>query len=130
MGAKVYGYGDNIMQLYLNGAGMSDIGQEAVKAVHEVPLWVWVVLGMAGVCGEAWRASTGPALTWQSILKRIALRSGAASLFGFATFLLIHAYSNHAMVGAAAGILVGLLGADVASGVYERWIMKKAGMNE
>ena len=57
------------------------------QALADVPLWLLVLLSMAGLSGEMLRAS-GTDLGLRQILQRVALRFLASGLLGMATLLL------------------------------------------
>ena len=65
----------------------------------------------------------GPGL-WEGGL----LRCGASAVFGLATVMLATALGCSLMTAAAIGSVVACLGADVASGLYARWLAKRAGI--
>lgn len=94
---------------------------EAVKTLADLPLWMVVILAMAaGVSGELWRVSRENHLSWGEILKRVILRFGASVMFGLATFMLVLYFAENSLFAAACCIIIGTLGADVASAIYER----------
>ena len=57
------------------------------QALADVPLWLLVLLSMAGLSGEMLRAS-GTDLGLRQILQRVALRFLASGLLGLAPLLL------------------------------------------
>ncbi len=108
----------------------NQIVQETGKAIADLPLWMWIVLALAGGFGEMWRASRDPSITWGEICRRVVLRAGASSLFGLATFMLAWVATTNPVGSAAMGILMGLIGADIASALYERWFAKRFGLSD
>ena len=102
--------------------------QEQQQALAELPLWLVVVIAVvAGFSGEMWRADKAGLRGWE-LVYRVILRAGASVVFGLSTMLLIWAADAHVLVAAAVGFVVATMGADVASGLYERWIAKRAGV--
>lgn len=105
---------------------MSDPLEQIGRQISDMPMWVVIVLALAsGVSGELWRASSDHDLIWSEIAKRVLMRFSSAGLFGFATFLSMIAAGAHVMLAVAACIIVGTMGADIASAVYARWLEKK-----
>lgn len=102
---------------------------ETGRAIADIPLWLWILICLAGGFGEAWRASREPAIAWGEICKRVVLRAGASSMFGLVTFMLVWWWVDNPVPAAAIGILVGLIGADIASSLYERWLAKRMGVS-
>lgn len=104
--------------------------QEQQQALAELPIWVVVVIAIvAGFSGEMWRADKAGLRGWE-LVYRVVLRAGASVVFGLSTLLLIWAAGAHVLVAAAIGFVVATMGADVASGLYERWLAKRAGMGD
>lgn len=102
--------------------------QEQQQALADLPVWVVVVIAVvAGFSGEMWRADKAGLRGWE-LVHRVALRAGASVVFGLSTMLLIWAAGAHVLVAAAIGFVVATMGADVASGLYERWLAKRAGV--
>ena len=102
--------------------------QEQQQALAELPIWVVVVIAIvAEFSGEMWRADKAGLRGWD-LVYRVALRAGASVVFGLSTLLLIWAAGAHVLVAAAIGFVVATMGADVASGLYERWLAKRAGV--
>ena len=64
------------------------------QALSDVPLWLLVLLSLAGLSGEMLRAS-GSELGLRQILQRVALRFLASGLLGMATLLLVMALWNN-----------------------------------
>lgn len=101
---------------------------EQQQALAETPIWVVIVVAvLAGFSGEMWRADKAGLRGW-ALVYRVILRAGASVVFGLSTMLLVWAAGAHVLVAAAVGFVVATMGADVASGLYERWIAKRAGV--
>lgn len=101
---------------------------EQQQALADLPIWVVIVIAIAaGFSGEMWRADRDGLRGW-ALVYRVILRAGASVVFGLSTLLLIWASGAHVLVAAAIGFVVATMGADVASGLYERWIAKRAGV--
>ncbi|MCJ8168646.1 phage holin family protein [Atopomonas sediminilitoris] len=99
------------------------------KALTDLPMWVLLLVAIAGLVGEMRQADLA-GVTMGGIIKRVALRFGSSALFGMATMMLALAVWGNTLVAGALGIVVGLLGADVAGALYERWLAKRAGVCE
>lgn len=97
------------------------------QTLSDIPTWLFVLVSMAGLSGELWRAEAA-GLTVSDLLKRVLLRSGASVVFGLASVLLATASGAGLPVAAALGSVVACLGADVTSGFYTRWLARRAGM--
>jgi hypothetical protein len=82
---------------------------------------------MAGLSGEMLRAS-GSDLSLRQILQRVALRFLASGLLGMATLLLALAVWSNLYLAAGLGIVIAVIGADVAGGLYTQILAKKAGI--
>ncbi|MBU0791013.1 MAG: pyocin R2, holin, partial [Gammaproteobacteria bacterium] len=74
------------------------------------------------------QASEGADLSVGELAKRVLLRFGASAVFGLATVLLATAWGSSLLTAGALGSVVACLGADLASGLYARWLAKKAGI--
>lgn len=99
------------------------------KALTDLPMWVLLLVAFAGLVGEMRQADLA-GVTMGEIIKRVLLRFGSSALFGMATLMLALALGGNTLVAGALGIVVGLLGADVAGALYERWLAKRAGVCE
>lgn len=99
------------------------------QTLADMPLWLLVLVSMAGLSGEMLRASGGN-LTMRQILQRVALRFGASGCLGMGTLLLVLAFRGDVYLAGGAGIVVAVIGADVAGGLYTRWLAKKAGLGD
>jgi hypothetical protein len=93
----------------------------------DMPLWLVVLLSLAGLSGEMLRAS-GSDLTLRQLLQRVALRFLASGLLGMATVLLAMAAWADLYLAAGLGIVTAVIGADVVGGLYTRWLAKRAGV--
>jgi len=98
------------------------------QALADVPLWLLILLSMAGLSGEMQRAS-GSDLGLRQILQRVTLRFLAVGLLGMATLLLAMALWNNLYLAAGLGIVVAVIGADVAGGLYTQFLARKAGIS-
>ncbi|MGE8187953.1 phage holin family protein [Pseudomonas sp. NPDC086278] len=100
------------------------------QALAEMPIWLVIVLALVGgVSGEMWRADKDGARGW-ALLRRLALRSGACVGCGLSTMMLLHAAGVSIWTASAMGCLTAMAGADVAIGLYERWVAKRLGVTE
>lgn len=100
------------------------------QALAEMPIWMVIVLSLVGgVSGEMWRADKAGVRGW-SLMRRLALRSGACVACGLSTMLLLHAAGVSIVAAGGLGCLTAMAGADVAIGLYERWAAKRLGLNE
>ena len=103
--------------------------QEVQQSLADLPTWLLILVALAGLTGEMWRADAA-GMAVPVLVKRVLLRFGASAVFGLATVMLITALGWSLMTAAAIGSVVACLGADVASGLYARWLAKKAGICE
>ncbi|MFJ3259857.1 phage holin family protein [Pseudomonas sp. NPDC086581] len=95
------------------------------QTLSEMPLWAVVIMSIvAGFAGEMWRADKAGLSGW-NMVHRIVLRAGASMIFGLSTMLLVWVAGAHVLAAAAVGFVVATMGADVASGLYERWAAKR-----
>jgi hypothetical protein len=100
------------------------------QALLDIPIWLVIVLALVGgVSGEMWRADKDGARGW-SLLRRLALRSGACMVCGVAASMLLYAAGMSTWAAGAFGCLTALAGADVAIGLYERWAARRIGAYE
>ena len=100
------------------------------QALAEMPIWMVIVLSLVGgVSGEMWRADKAGVRGW-SLIRRLALRSGACVACGLSTMLLLHAAGVSIVAAGGLGCLTAMAGADVAIGLYERWVAKRLGVSE
>jgi len=100
------------------------------QVLLELPLWVVIALALlAGLSGEMWRADKAGATGW-SLLRRLALRSGACVVCGVSTSMLLYAAGLSIWAASAFGCLTAVGGADVAMRLYERWAARRLGLPE
>lgn len=98
------------------------------QALAEMPIWMVIVLALVGgVSGEMWRADKDGARGW-SLVRRLALRSGACVVCGVGTMMLLYAAGVSMMTAGGIGCLTSLAGADVALALYERWAARRLGV--
>ena len=100
------------------------------QALAEMPIWLVIALALiGGVSGEMWRADKEGARGW-SLVRRLALRSGACMVCGVSALMLCYAAGMSIWTAGAIGCLTAMAGADVAIGLYERWAAKRIGVNQ
>ena len=100
------------------------------QALLEMPVLLVILLALVGgIFGEMWRADKDGARGW-SLVRRLALRSGACIGCGLSTMMLLHANGVSIWASSAVGCLTAMAGADVAIGLYERWAAKRLGVCE
>ena len=100
------------------------------QTLIDMPIWVVIVMSLlGGVSGEAWRADKDGMRGW-SLVRRLLLRSGACVICGLSAMMLLHAAGSGVLVAGSIGCLTAMAGADVAIGLYERWIAKRLGVCE
>jgi len=98
--------------------------------VLDMPIWVVLVLAfLGGVFGEMWRADKEGARGW-SLLRRVALRSGACMICGVSALMLLYAAGMSIWTAGALGCLTAMAGADVTISLYERWAARRIGISE
>ena len=84
------------------------------QALADMPIWLVIVLALiGGVSGEMWRADKEGARGW-SLVRRLALRSGACMVCGVSAVMLLYAAGLSVWTAAALGCLTAMAGADVA----------------
>jgi Kef-type K+ transport system membrane component KefB len=100
------------------------------QTLLEIPLWLVIVLALlGGLSGEMWRADKAGARGW-SLVRRLALRSGACMVCGVSTVMLLYASGMSIWSASAFGCMTAMAGADVAIGLYERWAAKRLGLRD
>ncbi|MFW0755602.1 phage holin family protein [Pseudomonas sp. H11T01] len=100
------------------------------QALLDMPVWLVIVLALVGgVSGEMWRADKEGARGW-SLIRRLALRSGASMVCGVSAIMLLYAAGVSIWTACAFGCLTSMAGADMAIGLYERWAARKLGICE
>ncbi|VVM55035.1 hypothetical protein PS662_01000 [Pseudomonas fluorescens] len=98
------------------------------QALLDMPIWLVLALALVGgLTGEMWRADKEGARGW-SLMRRLALRSGACMVCGVSAFMLLYAAGLSIWAAGAFGGLTAIAGADVAIGLYERWAAKRIGV--
>ena len=97
------------------------------QPLADMPFWLLVLLSLAGLSGEMLRAS-GSDLTMPQVLKRIGLRFMASTFLGMGTLLLVHWKWGDLLLSAGLGIVIAVIGADVAGGLYTQLLAKRAGL--
>ena len=103
--------------------------QQVQQSLADLPTWLLILVALARLTGEMWRADAA-GMAVGVLIKRVLLRFGASEMFGIATVLFATAWGSRLTAAAALGSVVACLGADVASGLYARWLAKKAGVCE
>lgn len=100
------------------------------QALLEMPLWLVIVLALlGGLSGEMWRADKAGATGW-SLLRRLALRSGACMVCGVSTVMLLYAGGLSIWAASTFGCMTAVGGADVAMRLYERWAIRRLGLRD
>lgn len=97
------------------------------QTLADMPLWLLILISAAGVSGEMWRAE-GAGLSGPEVVKRVALRFSASAVFGLASMMLALAAGAPLLGAGGIGCVFAVLGADFASGLYTRWLARKAGV--
>jgi hypothetical protein len=98
------------------------------QALVDMPIWLVILLALVGgVSGEMWRADKDGMRGW-SLLRRLALRSGACVVCGLSTMMLLYAAGVSIWTAGGLGCLTAMAGADIAIGLYERWLAKRLGV--
>ena|SRR3990167_5657161 len=101
--------------------------QQMQQGLAELPTWLLILVAVAGLVGEM-RQADMPGVAMGEIIKRVLLRFGSSALFGMATLLLTLAIWSDIYIAGGLGIVVGLLGADIAGALYTRYLAKNAGV--
>jgi len=104
------------------------IEEQVTQTVDDLPTWLLILVALAGLSGELWRADVA-GYAMSMLIKRVLLRFGASAIFGLSTVLLATAWGSSLLTAAGLGSVVACLGADIASGIYARWLAKKAGFD-
>ena len=100
------------------------------QALAEMPIWMVIALPLVGgVSGEMWRADKDGARGCV-LLRRLALRSGACIVCGVSAMMLLFGAGLSIWTAGALGCLTAMAGADVAIGLYERWVAKRLDQSE
>jgi len=96
--------------------------------LQEVPVWLVLMLALlGGVTGEMWRADKEGAQGWH-LLRRVLMRSGACMACGLAGTMLLYGAGLSLWSASALGCMTAMAGADLAVGIYERWLVKRLGL--
>lgn len=103
--------------------------EQITQTLADLPTWLLILVALAGLTGEMWRADAA-GMAIGELVKRVLLRFGASAVFGLATVLLATAWGSSLLTAGALGSVVACLGADVASGLYSRWLAKRADLCE
>lgn len=101
--------------------------QNESQTLADVPLLLLLLVAVAGLVGEMRQADV-PGVTTGEIVRRVMLRFGSSALFGMASLMLAMWWWGNLMLAGGVGIIVGLLGADIAGALYTRYAAKKAGI--
>jgi hypothetical protein len=100
------------------------------QVLLDMPIWLVIVLALVGgLSGEMWRADKEGARGW-SLIRRLALRSGACMVCGVSAIMLLYAAGVSILTACAFGCLTAMAGADVAIGLYEQWAARRLGVCE
>lgn len=100
---------------------------DATRALVDLPIWMLVLVALAGLVGEMRQADVS-GVAMGEIVRRVLLRFGSSALFGMVALMMsLWAWGDPYLAGAF-GIGTGLIGADVAGGIYSRWLAKRAGV--
>lgn len=101
--------------------------QQVQQTLADLPTWLLILVALAGLTGEMWRADAA-GMAVGELVKRVLLRFGSSALFGMAALMAALAVWGDPYIAGALGIGIGVMGADVAGGLYSRWLAKKAGV--
>ena len=103
--------------------------QQMQQGLAELPIWLLILVGLAGLVGEMRQADIAGA-TLMEIIRRVVLRFGSSAGFGMAALMLAWWAWHDVYLAGGLAIGVGLLGADIAGALYARWLAKRAGVCE
>ena len=101
--------------------------QQTQQVLADMPTWLLIAVALAGLVGEMRQADVA-GLSVGELVKRVVLRFGSSAMFGMATLMLVYWLKQDYMLAGALAIPVGLLGADLAGGLYARYLAKRAGI--
>ena len=101
--------------------------QQMQQSLADLPAWMLILVALAGLTGEMWRAEAA-GVAVGVLVKRVLLRFGSSALFGVSMLMFVYWLKQDYMLAGALGIGVGLIGADIAGGIYARYLAKKAGV--
>lgn len=100
------------------------------QALMDLPIWLsFILVLIAGLSGEMLRADK-EGVRGLSLLRRLALRSGASVICGVSVVMLLYAAAMSIWIAGAFGCLTAMAGTDVAIGLYERWVAKRIGLED
>ena len=97
--------------------------QQMQQSLADLPAWMLILVALAGLTGEMWRAEAA-GVAVGVLVKRVLLRFGSSALFGVSMLMFVYWLKQDYMLAGA----VGLIGADIAGGIYARYLAKKAGV--
>lgn len=97
------------------------------QSLADIPMWAVILIALAGLAGEMRQAEMA-GITLGEIVRRVLLRWSSSAMFGMATLLLVLSMTRNPVLAGGLGIVVGVLGADIAGGLYSRWLAKRAGL--
>ena len=103
--------------------------QQVQQSLSDLPLWLLLLIGLAGLVGEM-RQADKAGLVAGELVKRVVVRFGSSALFGMATLMFVYWLKQDYMLAGALGIGVGLLGADMAGALYSRYLAKRVGLGD
>jgi len=101
--------------------------QQMQQSLADLPAWMLILVALAGLTGEMWRAEAA-GVAVGVLVKRVLLRFGSSALFGVSMLMFVYWLKQDYLLAGAMGIAVGLIGADIAGGIYARYLAKKAGV--
>ncbi|MFC0709226.1 phage holin family protein [Azorhizophilus paspali] len=105
------------------------VEQGVESSLADLPTWILLLIAVAGLVGEM-RQADAAGIAVGEIVKRVLLRFGSSALFGMASLFIAHSLLGDVWISGGIGIVVGLLGADIAGALYARWLAKRAGLGE
>lgn len=96
------------------------------QSLADLPTWMLILVSAAGLAGEMWRADVA-GVPISVLVKRVALRSGASAVFGLSSAFIATECGSGFLTSMGLGAVVACLGADLVSGFYARWLLRKSG---
>lgn len=100
--------------------------QHVQQSLADLPTWMLILVALAGLTGEMWRAEAA-GMAVGMLIKRVLFRFGASALFGMATLMGVYWMKQDYLLAGALAIATSLIGADIAGGIYARAVAKRAG---